>query len=150
MLSDSPPPLSAYFLCPCLLLFSCFLWSSKKWPKQFAVANNIIVRQDKVSGKFDFPFKSHNRVISASLVRHWYEKIWTKKKGVQKMLFQNILRSLKYSRYDTGRRANVLTLSRGGPELTIQGGGQKRLRYIFWPHLLNGSSDLYEIWNLCS
>ena len=39
-----------------------------------------------------------------------------------------------------------LTLSRGGgPELTVQGGGQKRLRYIFWPYLLNGSSDLYEI-----
>ena len=36
----------------------------------------------------------------------------------------------------------------GGPELTIQGG--KHLRYIFWPYLLNGSSDLYEIWNLCS
>ena len=32
----------------------------------------------------------------------------------------------------------------GGPELTIQGGGQKRLRYIFWPYLLNGSLDLYE------
>ena len=27
------------------------------------------------------------------------------------------------------------------------GGGQKRLRYIFWPYLHNGSSDLYEIWN---
>ena len=39
---------------------------------------------------------------------------------------------------------NPLNPIQGGPELTIQG-GQKRLRYIFWPYLLNGSSDLYEI-----
>ena len=40
----------------------------------------------------------------------------------------------------------LLILSMGGPELTVQGGGgQKRLRYIFWPYLLNGSSDQHEI-----
>ena len=47
------------------------------------------------------------------------------------------------------QRWNVPPLNpiQGGvsPELTIQGGGGKHLRYIFWPYLLNGSSDLYEI-----
>ena len=39
----------------------------------------------------------------------------------------------------------------GGSWADDSGGrGQKRLHYIFWPYLLNGSSDLYEIWNLCS
>ena len=39
----------------------------------------------------------------------------------------------------------VINPRQGGPEMTIQGGGQKHLRYIFWPYLLNGSSDLNEI-----
>ena len=46
--------------------------------------------------------------------------------------------------------SSLLTLSRGGgPDLRIQGEGQIRLRYIFWPYLSNFKSDLSGIKSKC-
>ena len=82
ILEDSKVP-SLPICCPCLLLFSCFLWSSKKWPKQFAVANNIIVRQsDRAECQENLIFLSSHTttwVLSAQLGRIWdFGLFWQK------------------------------------------------------------------------